>query len=112
MWPEIEVLEDHPDLRPHPGQLAIRHREDLARRGETVPHLDALEIDLSAVRPFEPVDAPQKSRLPRAARAQDTDGLSSWHSQADVGQHPLLSKALAEPPDLQRRSVGHHHAAM
>src|SRR6266700_6348629 len=90
MGPQREMLEHHADMRSHPRQLAVAHDET----GAVDADLCTVQVDLTGVGPFEPVDTAQQGRLAGARWAEHADGLALLDLEADVGQHDEIAEAL------------------
>src|SRR5215213_8081569 len=82
---EVELLEDHPDLR-----AQLRQRLTGAAHGPSV------EAHLALVDGLQAVDAAQHRRLARARRPGDHDDLPTTDRQIDPVQDDVFPEALAD----------------
>src|SRR5206468_11629426 len=90
---QIETLEDHADLGPLAGDVALGVLDELAVAfpvaDQVAVHLDATGIDL-----LEMVDAANEGRLPGSRRADDADDLARLDVERDALQHLQPAEAL------------------
>ena len=91
MCEEVELLEDHADLRTHRGKL-------LALLGKRL----ALDQDLSGVDGLETVYRAAERRLARAGRAYQHQHLALLDLKTDVLQDVEVAKVLLYVPQLDR----------
>src|ERR1700733_8256514 len=84
------MLEYHADARPDLRQVAVAH--DDAGVIDAAPL--AVQIDLSGVRPFEPVDAAKQCRFARAGWSEHADGLALVDLKADIGENLVIAEPL------------------
>jgi hypothetical protein len=81
---QVELLEDHPDLRPQRGY-------PLAGTGHRAP----VEQDLALVDLLERVDAAEHRRLARAGGPGDHDRLAALHGEVDAVEDDVVTERLA-----------------
>src|SRR5262249_60875368 len=100
MWPKIEILEHHADLRPSAADAPL----DLGigrRAGDDL----ALHQDATAARRLEQGKAAQQRALARTARPDDRDHLALPHFELDAAQHLERAECLAEARRPQDRRI-------
>ena len=95
MREQVELLEDHPDLRPQPV-------ERLPCPADGLP----VEAHLAFVDRLQPVDAAQHRRLARARRSGDDHDLTAVDRQVDPVQHDVVPEALANRDAARRGAAG------
>ncbi len=84
------MLEHHADAGSGLGQFAIVHHD----AGAVDADLRSVQVDLTGVRPFEPVDTAQQRRLAGARRSEHADCLPLVDLETDVGQHSEIAEAF------------------
>src|SRR5581483_11268811 len=90
---EVEALEDHPDLRPLPGDALLRVLDELVALLAVADQL-AVHGDPAPVHLLEVVDAADERRLAGPGRADDADGLALPDVEGDALQHLEPAEAL------------------
>src|SRR5688500_17717580 len=96
---EVELLEDHPDPRPHRRQVDALARDLLA-----------LEEDPAGLKRLEQVDAAQQGALAAAARPDDRQHLAARDAEIDPLQDLVVAEALVHALEPYDR-VGRHRRA-
>jgi hypothetical protein len=94
---QVELLEDHADVRAQPGQLA-----PLRRQGP------ALQADGAAVDRLQPVDSPAQGRLARPRGADHDHHLARVHLEVDVLEHVQVTEVLVDALHLEQGGTCRH----
>src|SRR5439155_2056982 len=89
---EVELLEDHADVRPDLGDLPSGARDGCS-----------VEDDVAAVRHLEPVGAAKQRRLRRAGRTDEYDDLTGSDGHRDAVQHVKGTEGLLDIAELEER---------
>src|SRR6185312_16041144 len=98
---QVEGLEDHPELRAGPVQLASLGRLGLA-----------VDEDRSLVDRLQPVDHPAQRRLARARRSDDHGHCAAIDGQVDVLQRRRLAEEFPHAAKLDDRVLARRTGAL
>ena len=92
---QVELLEHH-------AHFLAQGFQPLA----VVIDLDAVDDDATGIVPLQPVQHPQEGALARAGGAHDHGHLAGVETRRHVGQHLMLTKALADVAHLDQGAAG------
>ncbi len=93
MRPQSEMLEHHADAGSDLRQLAIAHYN----AGAADTDLLTVQIDLTGIGPFEPVDTAQQRRLAGPGRAEHAHRFALVDLETDIGQHLDVAEGFDTP---------------
>ena len=88
MGEEVELLEDHADLRPEAVQVELA----------VWPEVKALDAHLAARYRFEVVDAAEERTLARAARTTEDENLALADLEVNSAEDVELTEVLVDVP--------------
>jgi hypothetical protein len=98
--PKIKILKDETHLPPLRRQFTLAEAQYAAAFHALADQL-AVQIDVTAVRGLEVIDAAQERRLSRAARPDQRDLAALRQGQIDSAKHLQAAKALVQGFDAK-----------
>ena len=104
MWPEVELLEDHPDRTAHLAQLFRRH---LAPAGAVVADEIAVDADLARIIFLEEIDTAQQRGFSRTRRPDQAGHLAGRDRERDVFQRVEGAVVFVDRADLDGGCLDH-----